>query len=366
MKVRRLIRLTAALLVVAVGTWGMAADDDEEPRLQDKVVLNTPDIVSSDYVAFSPDSKKLLTFGVGDGRARLWDVAGEKQIAVFRHGNTITFLDFRKRRVTIPSDVCAAAFSPDGKTIATAETDAEIWLWDAGSGKKITSFAGHKDINALLYSGDGKKLSAAVRGELRVYDVKDGRLLRSRNIDPRKRRGWPRPVTASYAMKRPMMGFGTELYDAATGDLCNRLMGDVGGLFACTAITADQRKVATCGTSTIRIWDTKAEDQDRGKPKDLAFEHLSVKVRCLAFSPNDKILAAGFKYDPPPPGVGGGRGGVLLIDVSSGKLLENHDAGIAAVRSLAFSPDGRLLATGDRDWTIKLWDVPTAWRKKDK
>jgi WD40 repeat protein len=153
-----------------------------------------------------------------------------------------------------------------------------------------------------------------------------------------------------------------------TGDLrYNFAGGSVGPSVYCTAIAADESKVAIGGTDgPTLIWDTKAEGQDRGRHKCLILRHPAVKVHCLAFSPNDKILAAGYEYDPPPRGVGLGRGGVLIFDVSSGKLLVNQDARIGAVYGLTFSPDGRLLVTADGDQAVKLWEVPLAWQKKDK
>lgn len=360
MKSHRLIRLTSTLLVLAGGIGSMAVAEDEPLRLRDKAVLNTLDIVSNDYAAFSPDGKTLLTFGVGDGKVLLWDMASEKNSVVLRHRRS--------------NAVNAAAFSPDGKSIATAGYDGEIWIWDAKNGKKITSFAGHKEITALTYNGGGNTLSAAGRGELRVYDVAqespalNGRLLRVRAIDPRKSFNSLRPVGVSRAMKRTMMGCGTQLYDAVTGNVCYRLTENEArsGTFPSTVITVDERKAATVGRECIVIWDLKAKDQDQGRPKHISHKQPDVAFHCLALSPNDKILAAGYEYETRRPGIGVGRGGILFVDVASGKLLLNHDARIGAVNTLAFSPDGRLLATADRDGVIKLWEVPVAWRKSDK
>jgi len=56
-----------------------------------------------------------------------------------------------------------------------------------------------------------------------------------------------------------------------------------------------------------------------------------------------------------------GKGFVRLIETSTGKTLadlKGHDLPIAG---LAFSPDGRLLASGSLDRTIKLWELPPSW-----
>ncbi|HKV41269.1 MAG TPA: hypothetical protein VJX67_18835 [Blastocatellia bacterium] len=69
-------------------------------------------------------------------------------------------------------------------------------------------------------------------------------------------------------------------------------------------------------------------------------------VRSIAFSPNGRLLASGFLH-----------GGISVWDVDSGLDVLSLVGHLASVNSVAFSPDSQLLATGSRDKTIKLWDV---------
>jgi WD40 repeat protein len=73
----------------------------------------------------------------------------------------------------------------------------------------------------------------------------------------------------------------------------------------------------------------------------------------VAFSPDGKTLASGSE-----------SGAITLWDVPTGKVrvtFQAHTPGRAfAVESLAFSPDGKTLASGSWDNTVKLWDVPPA------
>src|SRR5436309_534357 len=74
-------------------------------------------------------------------------------------------------------------------------------------------------------------------------------------------------------------------------------------------------------------------------------------VECVAFSPDGKTLAAGFRDEV-----------VRIWDVATrkeGPTLKGH---AETVSSVAFSPDGKLLATGSWERTVKLWDTAT-WKE---
>lgn len=110
------------------------------------------------------------------------------------------------------------------------------------------------------------------------------------------------------------------------------------------AFSPDGQTLASAGSSfdgTIWLW-----DMARGGVKRMELEGHTDAIYSIAFSPNGALLASGSRDNS-----------VRIWDIQTGKELFFSLAHNAEVHSVAFGPDGALLASGGGDGKIRLWDV---------
>jgi uncharacterized protein (TIGR03067 family) len=271
-----------------------------------------------------------------------------------------------------------AAFSPNGRTLATGalvvspdrgERADEVILWDvtAHKLKHRVTLKSPVTLYQLAFSPDGKTLAMGTIGEIELLDVETGKVKQVLKGGHRYGTGVFSLAFSPDGIMLASGGSATEktvrLWDLQTGELKRTLVGhndEVVGL----AFSLDGKTLASTGGSedpTIRVWDVATGRLKLTAKKAKEDDFQSWQSLPLAFSPDGKILVKG-------------RGAwVMFWDTQTGdakdKLITPHAEG-RILESLAFSPDGKLVAGGRQSGEIDVWETRPAdgnfeWRAGD-
>ncbi|MGW4757260.1 nSTAND1 domain-containing NTPase [Streptomyces chartreusis] len=278
-------------------------------------------------VAYSPDGRTLATAST-DHTVRLWDVAA---------GKTRTVLTGHK------DAVWSVAFSPDGRTLATASTDHTVRLWDVMTGKTRSILTGHTNwVSWVTFSPDGRTLATASKDRTaRLWDAATGktRTIIAGHAD------WVYSVAFSpdgRTLATASKDTTARLWDAATGGKRATLNGHTAAVWA-VKFSPDGRTLATGSSDrTARLWDVA-----HGKARKTLVGHTD-QAWAVAFTPDGRTLATGSADQT-----------ARLWDVATGNARATFTGHTGAVEAVAFSPDGRTLTTASDDRTARLWNATT-------
>jgi WD40 repeat protein len=266
-------------------------------------------------VALSSDGQ--IASGSDDQTARLWDAKTGRCRKILR-GHT--------RQVRL------VAFSLDGSLLASASGDQTINLWSVSTGECLRTLRGHTSwIFSVAFSPDHQTLVSGGEDQaLRLWNVSTGECLNTLqgHTMPVSTVAWSNPIAPITKLSPPqttpdsavgLIASGSydqtiRLWNARTGQCLNTLQGHTGQVLS-VAFSPDGKLLAsTSSDRTIKLWNLeKIDGADQAIDRDLPLE-----AECLT--------------------------------------LQGHSKG---VQSIAFSPEGQILATGSEDETIKLWDVQT-------
>lgn len=201
--------------------------------------------------------------------------------------------------------ISSLSFSRDGQRLVSGSWDESVRVWSVKTGKPVTTLSEHTDwVFAVVFSRDGKRLASASQHSIRRWNP------------------------ASFAQESVQTGLG-------------------GAAVNSVAFSRSGNLAATGGRDgTVKLW--RIDNDSRPQP-GVVFTGLESWVNALAFSPDEKTLAAGSR-----------TGRIRLFDLTTGKERVSIKAHAGKqVLALAVNPDADTLASGGFDATVQLWDLAT-------
>ncbi len=236
------------------------------------------------------------------------------------------------------------AISPDGKTLATGGLDGTIRLWDVDTGKFIKCLLGHNSyVYRLVWSPDGRTLASSGGSDsiVGLWDVKSGRLLRA--VPSPK--GYVTYVAWAPDGKRIAYASAASgyilVYDVVRGEIFNKDK-DVGlGVgISCVEWTPDGTYVGFSSTAVpvLSLWEPSEASKTKAFPGDGDVTYS------FSFAPDGKSVALA------------GAKNIRVFDFESTDVKRTIEA---PAYTVAYSPDGKMLASAALNGVVQLWEAET-------
>ena len=240
-------------------------------------------------------------------------------------------------------NILSAAFSPDGRLLATCDTDCHVRIWEVKTGKLLLICQGHLNwVRFVAFSPDGEILaSCGADRHVKLWSVRDGICIKtlighehevfSLAFHPEG------DILASSSGDRTI-----KLWDIRDSKCYQTLIGHTDWVRS-VAFSPDGQTLASASADrAIKLWDV-----DRRKCLKTLTAHTGW-VRSVAFSGDGQTLASASSDRA-----------IKIWNYRTGECLKTYTGHTDGVYSIAYSFDGNILVSGSGDRTIKLWDCQT-------
>ncbi|WP_375510402.1 NB-ARC domain-containing protein, partial [uncultured Nostoc sp.] len=278
-------------------------------------------------VAFSPDGKLLAT-GDTNNEICLYQVADGKQLLTCK-GHT--------------GFIWPVTFSPDGHILASGSDDQTVKLWDTRTGQCLTTLNEHNGgIWSVAFSPQGTIFASSSEDQtVKLWDTSTGQCFKTLQ-------GHSNRVTSvAFSPQGTTLASGSDdktvkLWDTNVGQCLNTVQIDNSGSRS-VAFSPDGKTLAIgCHDKTVRLWDLLTEQFVQ-----ILQGHTDC-VNSVVFSSDGKTIASSSDDQT-----------VKLWDINTGRCCTTLQGHSSRIPSVAFSPGGTKLASGSEDQTVMLWDINT-------
>jgi eukaryotic-like serine/threonine-protein kinase len=275
--------------------------------------------------AWSPDGKRIASAS-SDKTAQVWDAANGNHLNVYSgHSDS----------------VYTVAWSPDGMRIASGSYDQTVQVWDATYGDHFYTYTGHSSwIWSVAWSPDGKYIaSAGGDTKVQLWDATNGQRFNTYtgHSAPVYAVAWsPNGKHIASASSDGMV----QVWDAASGDQIYTYEPYSSPMWSAAWSPDSQRVASASSEGTVQLWDAV-----NGGHLYIYYGHSDF-VRAVAWSPNGKRIASA-----------GDDRTVQLWDAVYGANPYTYSGHSNSVRSVAWSPDSKRIASGSWDRTVQVWQA---------